>query len=225
MKLSISRLSLLGKINIIVALVFLVVTAVETFFSAQNSKEQYLGIAKEQVTDLTTMYFDSLNTMMLTGTMNQRSILRGKLLARSQVLEARVVRGEPVKQQFGPGYPEEQIVDELDRLGLTGKASAIVSRGSQGRELTVVTPFRATENTRGVNCLRCHNVKPGAVNGAIRVKYSLAHMDSEIESAILRNILTNFVLFFFGMVLVNVMLRRWFTKPINQLLSVVKKTC
>ena len=59
MNLSITRSSLLGKINIIVALVFLAVTAVETFFSAQNAKEHYLRVAQEQVTDLTTMYFPS----------------------------------------------------------------------------------------------------------------------------------------------------------------------
>jgi len=223
MNLSISRLSLLGKINIIVALVFLVVTAVETFLSAQNAKEQYLRIAQEQVTDLTTMYFDSLNTMMLTGTMNQRAILRGKLLARAQVLEARVIRGNPVKNQFGEGFPEEQVVDDFDRRALEGESMAVVSRGNNGRELTIITPFRATENTRGVNCLQCHNVSPGAVNGAIRVKFSLAHMDSEIETEILRNVFMNFMLFFVGMLIINIMLRRWLTQPVGRLLSVVQQ--
>jgi len=223
MKLSISRLSLLGKINIIVAIVFLVVTAVETFFSAQHSREQFLRIAEEQVTDLTTMYFDSLNTMMLTGTMNQRSILRGKLLARPQIIDARVVRGDPVKNQFGPGFPEEQVVDDLDRRGLNGESSVLVASGVDGRELTVITPFRATENTRGVNCLQCHHVEPGAVNGAIRVTFSLAHMDTEIEAQIARNIITNLILFTVGMLLVNVMLRRWLTKPVSRLLSVVQQ--
>jgi len=223
MTLSISRLPLLGKINLIVALVFLVITAVETFLSAQNAKEQYLRIAQEQVSDLTTMYFDSLNTMMLTGTMNQRAILRGKLLARTQVLDARVIRGNPVKQQFGEGFADEQPIDDLDILGLEGQSSVVVSQGDIGRELTVVTPFKATENTRGVNCLRCHNVEPGTVNGAIRVKFSLANMDSEIEAEILRNVATNFILFVIGMVIVNIMLRRWLTKPVIELLSAVRQ--
>ena len=223
MNLSISRLSLLGKINIIVALVFLVVTAVETFLSAQNAKDQYLRIAQEQVTDLTTMYFDSLNTMMLTGTMNQRAILQGKLLARAQILEARVIRGNPVKDQFGEGFPEEQPVDDLDYRALNGEPTAVVTRGENGRELTVITPFKATENTRGVNCLQCHNVPSGAVNGAVRVKYSLAHMDGEIETQILRNVFINFMLFFIGILIINIMLRRWLTQPVSRLLSVVQQ--
>lgn len=219
----INRLSLLGKVNIIVAFVFLFVTAVETILNVKNERDSYLNFAKEQVTDLTTWYFDSLNTMMLTGTMNQRSILREKLLARPQVIDARVVRGEPVKQQFGEGFPDEQPIDKFDLAGLSGESSVIVSDGHNGRELTVVTPFRATENTRGVNCLRCHAVPSGAVNGAIRVSYSLEHLDEEIKSQMLSKLATNLILFTLGMVLVNIMLIRWFSKPIDNLMQVVQK--
>ena len=217
----VSRLSLLGKLNIIVALVFLVVTTVETVISVQQDKARFLAVAEEQVTDMTRWYFDSLNTMMLTGSMNQRALLREKLTARSQVLEARVIRGKPVKQQFGDGFPDEQPVDELDHRGLDGESSIVVTKGVDGRELTVVTPFRATENTRGVNCLHCHDVPSGAVNGAIRVKYSLKHMDDQIRSETFSKVITNLVLFTFGMVLVNIMLVRWFVTPMKQLMAAV----
>jgi len=217
------KLSLLGKINFIVALVFLLVTVIETTLSVKYEKEQFLKIAKEQVTDLTTMYFDSLNTMMLTGTMHERAILRGKLLARNQILDARVIRGNPVKQQFGEGFPEEQPVDELDRLGLKGESSIVVNVGEKGRELTVVTPFRATENTRGVNCLQCHNVPSGAINGAIRVTYSLAQMDSDIATETFRNIITNILLFAIGLAVVSIVLHRWLINPINYLMTTVQK--
>ncbi|HFE37337.1 MAG TPA: methyl-accepting chemotaxis protein [Gammaproteobacteria bacterium] len=223
MNFSIRRLPLLRKINAIVALVFLVVTGVETFFSAQNSKAQYLRVAEEQVNDLTTMYFDSLNTMMLTGSMNQRNILRERLLARDKVLEAKVIRGDSVVRQFGAGFAEEQGGDELDRLALAGQTAAIVNHGDNGRELTVVTPLKATTNTRGVNCMDCHNVEPGDISGAIRLKFSLAHMDAEIESEILRNMLSNLALFFVGMLLVNALLRHWLTNPVSQLLAAVQK--
>ncbi|MDX1811014.1 MAG: methyl-accepting chemotaxis protein [Gammaproteobacteria bacterium] len=219
----IRRFSLLGKINIIVALVFLFVTAVETIVNTITERESYLKFAEEQVTDITTWYFDSLNTMMLTGTMNERSILREKLLARWQVTDARVIRGEPVKQQFGVGFPEEQPVDQYDTKALKGESSAFVSDGPEGRQLTVITPFKATENTRGVNCLRCHDVASGAVNGAVRVSYSLAHLDIEIKSQTIRKLVTNLVLFGIGMILVNFMLIRWFSKPIKNLMEVVQK--
>ena len=217
----ISRLSLLGKINIIVALVFLVVTTVETVISVQHDKDRFLEVAKDQVTDLTRWYFDSLNTMMLTGSMSQRSLLREKLLARSQIVDARVIRGAPVMQQFGKGLPEEQPVDELDHRALGGESTVVVTKGLEGRELTVLTPFRATENTRGVNCLHCHDVPAGSVNGAIRVTFSLQHMDNQIKSETVSKVVTNLILFAIGMVLVNIMLIRWLSKPLNQLMEAV----
>lgn len=223
MNFSISRLSLLGKINIIVALVFFTVTGVETFFWAHSAKTQYLRVAESQVKDLTTMYFDSLNTMMLTGTMSQRELLREKILARDRVLEAYVIRGAPVIQQFGLGGIDKPLLDEQDEVALSGIFSSVVSSGTDGRELTVITPFIATENTRGVNCLDCHNVASGSVNGAIRIKYSLSSMDDEIESEIVGIFIRNFLLFFIGMFLVNVMLRRWLIRPVSKLLAVVQQ--
>jgi len=218
----ISRFSLMGKINIIVALVFLAVTTVETMVSANRDHDKLLESAKERVTDMTTWYFDSLNTMMLTGTMNRRDILQTKLLAREQVLEARVIRGEPVTKQFGMGFDNEQPVDNWDKMALNGQSVLNITNGPAGRELTVVTPFRATKNTRGVNCLECHNVVDGAVNGAIRVKYSLKKMDEEIRSAEILDITTNLILFAVGMIVVNMMLIRWFKKPISKFMETVQ---
>ena len=217
-----NRLTLLGKVNLIVAFVFLAVTAVQTVVNVKNERDQYLKLAETQTQDLTTWYFDSLNTMMLTGTMNQRHILREKLLARSEVIDARVIRGNPVKNQFGDGFVDEQPVDQYDAQALQGKPVLLVSEGHEGRELTVITPFKATENTRGVNCLRCHAVTSGAVNGAIRVSYSLAHLDNASKSQMLTRLGTNLVAFTIGIILVNFILIRSFSRPIQNLLHVVQ---
>ena len=218
----ISRLSLLGKINIIVALVFLMVTAVETMVSVNRDQTMLIDIAKERVTDMTTWYFDSLNTMMLTGTMNQRDILRQKVLARTQVLNAKVIRGQPVKDQFGEGFANEQPADEWDMAALEGTPILNIANGDNGRELTIVTPFRATKNTRGVNCLQCHKVAEGSVNGAIRIKYSLKAMDEEIRASNILDITTNLILFTIGLIVVNIMLTRWFKKPVSQFIETVQ---
>jgi len=218
-----NKFSIWAKINSIVALIFLLVITVVTLFSLHRERLYIQEIAEEQVRDLTTWYFDSLNTMMLTGTMDQRSILRGKLLARPQVIDARVVRGDPVNDQFGPGLPEEAPVDELDYQALTGESVVVIDERSNHRVITVLTPFRATESTRGVNCLRCHHVPSGSVNGAIRVSYSLAKMDAAVEHESMLNIITNMVLFAIGMLLINIMIYKWFTVPFNDLLRVVNR--
>lgn len=219
----IGRLSLLAKINLSIALTFLIVITTVTTVSAHRERVYMLGMARDQVSDLTTWYFDSLNTMMLTGTMAQRAILRQKLLARPGVVEARVIRGSPVAEQFGAGFSDEVALDDLDLAALRGEEVFAVQDHGGGRVLTVITPFRATENTRGVNCLQCHRVPTGAVNGAIRVSYSLEDLDASAAREAWLNAGANLLLFAVGLMLVNVLLHRWVTQPLKNLMEAVTR--
>ncbi|MDH5731371.1 MAG: methyl-accepting chemotaxis protein, partial [Gammaproteobacteria bacterium] len=102
-----------------------------------------------------------------------------------------------------------------------GESIILVERNSKGRVLTVLTPFRATDNTRGVNCLECHNVTPGAVNGAIRVSYSLQRYDDGLKKEVIFNIVSNLFFSFLGLILINLLITKWVVKPIDSLMRVV----
>jgi methyl-accepting chemotaxis protein len=215
--------SLRAKVNITVFVIFLFVLVLVTSFAVTHERERLMEAAEKQVKELTTVYFDSLNTMMLTGTMDERTILRNKMLARKEVVDARVIRGQPVIGQFGTGFPEEQPADELDRRALHGEEIVYVE-GQQGeRVLTVLTPFRATGNTRGVNCLQCHNVPSGSINGAIRISYSLGFIDKAVKKELWTTVAFNLVLFMTGMILVNLLLKTWIINPLTRLIVVVNK--
>lgn len=215
--------SLRGKVNLTVGISFVLVIASVTTYTVQRESQRLTEFTEEQTRDLTTFYFDSLNTMMLTGTMDQRAILRKKILARSGVVDARVIRGEPVRQQFGPGYPEEQPIDDLDRRALAGEDIAQIEDRPGGRVWTVLTPFRATENTRNVNCLQCHHVPPGSINGAIRISYSLEKVDASVRKEMWVSIIANILFLATGLLLVNVVLAGWVTNPLSRLMHVVKR--
>ncbi len=220
---TLSQLPLVLKINLVITVTFLLVIITVTAYTGSRERERTLALAVQQTKDLSTFYFDSLNTMMLTGTMDQRTVLRSKILRRPNIKAARVIRGQPVKQQFGEGYTEEQPIDDLDRRALTGEELAFVEEDAGGRIVTVLTPFRATENTRAVNCLQCHDVPENAVNGAIRVSFSLEEMDRQAERALWTGAGANLLLLLVGLVLVNVLLRVWITKPLRNLVKVVNQ--
>jgi len=222
-KLAIKGFSIPTKINIVVGVIFLIVILAVTFFVFTQDKNHVLTQAKERTRDMSTLYFDSLNTMMLTGTMGQRKILQDKMLRRPGVLEARVIRGEPVKQQFGPGFDYEQPVDELDERALAGEEIVDIKETSEGRVLTVLTPFKATTNTRGVNCLQCHDVPNGAVNGAVRVSYSMAEMDADVENEMMVEATVNLAALAIGLLLINYFLRGWVSQPLVKLMNVVTR--
>lgn len=214
-----NRLSVRAKINFTVAMIFILVVGSVTIYSGIRQKEAILLLAETQIKDTSTLYFDSLNTMMLTGTMDQRNILREKMLRRTNVLEARVVRGLPVKGQFGVGFPEEQPMDDLDQKALMGEDILVVGKNEKGRTVTVMTPFRATADTRGVNCLQCHQVPSGSVNGAIRLTYSLADMDAGVEKELWVGALANVVLLMGGLLVVNLLFRGWISRPLQNLMD------
>ncbi len=213
--------SLRTKVNLTIGLVFLMMLILVTMTAVTHERERLMEGAEYQVKEMTTLYFDSLNTMMLTGTMDQRSILRNKMLARKEILEARVIRGQPVIAQFGPGTPDEAPLDDLDHRALAGEHIArIEERGGQ-RMMIVITPFKATENTRGVNCLQCHNVPSGAVNGAIRIGYSLAEIDKAVDREFWVTVWFNLGFFFIGLVLINTLLKVWIVHPLSNLSEVL----
>ncbi|MBL1275266.1 MAG: HAMP domain-containing protein [Ectothiorhodospiraceae bacterium] len=215
------RYSLRKKVNVTVGIVFLIMLILVTTVAVIHERDRLMELAEYQVKEMTTLYFDSLNTMMLTGTMDQRAILRNKMLARKQILEARVIRGEPVKAQFGPGFPDEAPLDDLDNQALSGEhITRIVERGGQ-RMMIVITPFKATENTRGVNCLRCHNVPSGAVNGAIRIGYSLSEIDKAVNNEFWLTLWFNLGFFSLGLVLINVLIKSWIVEPLANLNEVL----
>ena len=220
-KVAVKGLSIPAKINLVVGVIFLLVILTVTFFVFTQDKNRALEQAQERTSDMSTLYFDSLNTMMLTGTMDQRKILQDKMLRRPGVLEARVIRGEPVKKQFGPGFDYEQPVDDLDLRALAGEEIVDIQETPEGRVLTVLMPFKATTNTRGVNCLQCHEVPNGAVNGAVRVSYSMAEMDAHIQEEMVVEAAVNLGALAIGLLLINYFLRGWVSQPLVNLMNVV----
>lgn len=175
-----ARLSIRAKMNGVLSLVFLVVILVTVYYTGHSEKSRMLELIEQQTIDITDNYFDSLNAMMLTGTIANRAIIREKLLSRPEILEVRVIRGRELNEQYGAG-DNEAAEDELDARALTGEQVIQIDKSKAGRVLTVVNPVIAGENVRGVNCLGCHQVPDKTVLGAIRVQYSLAHLDKAIE--------------------------------------------
>jgi len=222
------KLSIAVELMLIVGALFFITLAVSEYESTQSEDELALNVATKNVKTLTRTYFDSLNLLMLTGAMDEREGLHKKFLHADNIREARVIRGQPVIDQHGPGFDDEKPVDDLDRRALKGEEIVKLHTqtspdGKQERVVTVITPFKATRDTRGVNCLQCHEVPNGAVNGAIRISYSIADTDMQIHKATSTR-LTHAILFFIvGMVIFFMILKRRLISPLQEVGAVAKR--
>jgi len=210
-------ISLTSKILLLLLVVFATASGMTIYLSHMDEKQLAFELAKKSLTDENGRYFDSLNTLMLTGAMEEREVLREKMLRSEGVVEMRVVRGEAVREQFGAGNASEQIADELDRRALAGEEVIAEGKSVQGRTLTVALPYRATRNTRGVDCLQCHQVADGTINGAIRITVSLAATDAELDKALYRSIGINGSVLLIALILFAWLLRSMVVKPVEAL--------
>jgi len=209
------QMSVQTKINIALLSVFFVVMSASLIFSANNEKKLVLDVVETQTKDAADSYFDSINTMMLTGTMAKRNVLRDKILARPGVTDARIIRTEAVTSVYGAGYDHQAPADELDRRALAGEAIMHITENSDGRLLTVINPIHAQSNYRGTNCLTCHQVAEDTVLGAVRISYSLEALDAQVE----RNLWTaagiQLLLLLAGLVVIMYIVRRTVLKRIH----------
>lgn len=203
------------KINLVLLLVFSLVLVLALFYSMSTEKRLVLGVVEQQTKAAADSYFDGLNTMMITGTMNQREVLRKKVLDRPGVLDARIIRGEPVAKQFGAGFADEKPVDALDKRALAG--DSIMQVTNHGDVLTVINPMRAEKDYRGTNCLMCHQVPAGTINGAVRISYSLKALNNQIGHNVRTEAVMYLVLFAFGLALMMYVVRRVVIRRINAL--------
>ncbi|EIK52413.1 methyl-accepting chemotaxis protein [Stutzerimonas stutzeri TS44] len=175
------QLSVQTKINLALLLVLLLIMSASLYIAASTEKNLVLHVVEQQTKDAADSYFDSINTMMLTGTMAQRDVLRQKILARPGVIDARIVRGDAVIKTFGAGFDHQAPADALDRSALAGKAIMEVTKQDGRRVLTVINPILAHADYRGTNCLTCHQVAENTVMGAVRISYDLKALDAEVE--------------------------------------------
>lgn len=211
-----------SKILLLLVTVFSLLLLISLWQSAVNERDMVARLSIDMANDKTDLFFDGLNTMMLTGTIAQRDVLRNKILMDSNVTEARMIRGEAITKVFGAGNAEQAAADELDFRALAGEDIVQMGRDGNGRLLTMIKPFTASSDFKGTNCLQCHQVAEGTVLGAVRISYSLAQLDREVNSNLFWKGMTIFVMLITAMALIIWFLRRIVVSPLHRIQNTIE---
>lgn len=176
--------SLKHKIQIPTQIVVLVILIIAQRWLMVQFEAHVMDEARQKAVVSADGVINGLNIMMLNGTISQpeqRQLFMQKMGATEKVLDLRVIRGKPVTDQYGAGLPEEQAHDDLDRAVLEGGQPQFKFTEQDGKDLLrVVVPFIAKKNFRGTDCLQCHTVQEGAVNGAASVTIDMSDEFAEL---------------------------------------------
>lgn len=179
-------LTLARKIQLALAVIglSLLMTTVLYFYNDEkNMAQDYVAINLESIAQ---NYFDSVNTMMLTGTMANRQIFQEKIVSHQDIVEAKIIRSGIVNKLYGNGFSDQVATDDFERSGLAGKQDTQIITRNGKRIMQFIMPMRASKDYRGTDCLGCHQAQEGDILGAVKVSYDLSQSDSNIQSSIIK---------------------------------------
>lgn len=109
-----------------------------------------------------------------------------------------VVRGAPVIEQFGLGNDSEQKPNKQESIAL--KSGRIVEEIVEGEKtiFNYTVPYIASRQG-DVNCMQCHDVAEGAVNGAITLSLDLTGQRAA-ASKIVSGMILMFIIFLIALI-------------------------
>ncbi|WP_420472631.1 methyl-accepting chemotaxis protein [Noviherbaspirillum sp. ST9] len=170
-----NRLGLQSRLTILIQGFLLIVFVGVQHWIAARYEASSLNDARHRTIAVTDSAINGLNTLMDVRINGEDAISDQKGRARfikqigvtDGVKEFRIIRGDAVDKEFGPGLPEEAAVDALDKSVMAdGKPQYVMHDDGTMR---AVLPFIAMKEFRSSKCLRCHGVDEGTVLGAASV--------------------------------------------------------
>jgi len=205
-------------VRLIVSISFMTIAswAVMILWTAHVSEEAAIEQAQEFARSAHDMVLAGLTGMMVTGTIPQREVFIDQIKQLPSIREVRVLRGEAVTRQFGPGIGQESEHDALEGNVLaTGREYSAVESTANGEDaLRVIRPALAHENYLGKNCMTCHAVPLGTVLGAVSMKVSLKSTRDAVARQRMQTIVAAVLLTLPMLLVIFVFIRKVVTRPL-----------
>jgi methyl-accepting chemotaxis protein len=180
------QISIAKKIHFVLIAIAIILLATTMLFFSYDEKGLAEDLVEKNLESMALNYFDSVNTMMLTGTISQRKLVQDKILAQKSIIEARILRAPKLIATFGKGFGDEKVNNDFERAGIAGKKAFNITKKNNKRVMEFIMPIRASKNYRGTDCLGCHQAKEGDILGAVKMSYDLSLVDSKINSSLLK---------------------------------------
>ena len=202
------QLSLAKKINMALVLIGIIFLSTTIFFFYDDEKQLAEHFVERNLESLALNYFDSVNTMMLTGTIANRQLIQNKILSQDDIVEARILRAPALTKIFGQGNSDQSPTNEFEQQGLKGEKAFKQFTQDGKRMMSFIMPVKASSDYRGTNCLTCHQVKENEILGAVKLTYDLSSVDKDIVDSITKATLLQFFITFICFALLSYTLKK-----------------
>ena len=215
-----SNLGLQAKIQIVVHSFILVLFTFATIVLSHSIKTIILDSVQQRAEGIANAVIDGANMLMETGEISlpeNRKLLIRKISSSGNIVGLRLVRAEQVIRQFGPGLPEEQIQDQVERSAIESKKPSYLLEDRSGVPVfRAVTPYIVSHDFHGTDCLNCHTVEVGSVNGASDIDIDLTTDFEKLHRIILWLVVGQMVVQLILFFLIRWVMRRFVIHPLDE---------
>jgi len=216
-----------GKIFVLAVAGVILLTTFLAYYSITFQRQTLIKTTVKNAQTTADAMLSGINEMMLNGTIfhkqDRKKII--SIFSKTRGIKSfKLLRGEPVDKEFGPGMSIENPTSNFDKEIL--KSHKIITKvfTKNGKQyLRVGVPFIAREKTRrGINCLMCHTVPNGTINGGVNLVYSLKNT-ARYSAIFMRNI----VIFSILIIIITVIVSYYFLKyvlkkPLEKIIEKIK---
>ncbi len=206
------------KILFIVTVMLLILMSATVINVALNFRDYSYKSAIDKANTFAEYVRDGLTVHMVNGIMPERGFFLNNVKNHKDIEDLWVIRSKNVIRQFGNGFKNENIRDQLDKEVLkTGTIQYFVQESSDKVLLRVTIPYKATAYG-SPNCLKCHEANENDVLGAVSMIFDISNTRYEGIKTITKIIAINIIFLLIALYAVN-----YFVKPITTLFSELKK--
>jgi methyl-accepting chemotaxis protein len=189
-------------------------------WQSRVNHEAAIDQAKQFSTTMHETTLAGLTGMMITGTVGQREVFLDQIKQLSIIRDLRVIRGEAVIKQFGPGKADAKPTDAVERQVLElGKEYAEVEDDDRGSFLRVVRPAIGAKEYLGKNCLGCHMVPEGSVLGVVSMKISLDRIDAAMSRQSLQTFIAAVLISIPLLAFIHLFIRNVVARPLQEMIN------
>ncbi len=215
------NLTLQTKLQLLIQPALLLMLGVGSLAIVNDNRSSMVVSAQQRAEGVANEMIDSANMLMVTGQIsdiNTRKLLIKKLSDSGNIVGLRFMRTEEVAKQYGPGLPEEQIQDEVQRNAVASKKPYYAIEQRNGKPIfRAVTPYVASHNFHDTDCMSCHQVADGSVNGVSDIQIDMSEGFDKLNKVIVEQVFVQIafqlVLFFF----IRLIVRRFVVKPVDEI--------
>lgn len=208
-----------SKLLILVTLMLLLLGLATIINVSLNFREYSMKSATEKAVMTAEIVKDGLTAHMINHIMDHRQYFLNQITNNHhKIKNLWLVRSPNVTKQYGEGFNTEIARDNIDKKVLT--SGEIIKKVTETTEETVMRisiPYKATISNN-INCLSCHDVKPGETLGAISMEFDISNMRSDGLFTILKILAMNFIFIGIALILIN-----YYVTPYMNLFSDMQK--